>query len=180
MASGQSFAGVERPGAAELHFANQLLWEREEAKANSTRAKSRPGKGPSGSLHGRRPWNSPASADRALGDPVLLGKWMRRERGRRGSSPQREAGQRRLRTTDFARRVAAKLRRRQLRAAGEKRRRGEGENGGGSARASGCSPLEAEARGSESRSERGSGASAWRFLQQRKGRWRRRLEGGRG
>ena len=69
MAAGQSFAGVECPGAAELHFANQLLWEREEAKANSTRAKSRPGKGPSGSLHGRRPWSSPASTDGAQGTP---------------------------------------------------------------------------------------------------------------
>ena len=89
MAGDAEVTGVARYCATERRFANQKLREREKAKASSPRAKTRPGKGPSGSLHGRRPWSSLASMAGALESPILLGKWTGRERERRGSSPAR-------------------------------------------------------------------------------------------
>ena len=67
MAGDAEVAGVACYCATVRRFTNRMIREREEGEGSSFPSFARPGGRPSGTLHGRRPWSSPANMARGLG-----------------------------------------------------------------------------------------------------------------
>ena len=131
MSGRPKLAGVERPSATVLRLPLREHQGREEDEGNSFPSFARPGKGLRTTVRGGAIDGPPKHAVGALGTTKRHGRSTERKRGSRRCSPQREAGQGRLGTTDFVRRVAAALRRRSMRAASGSRGEERGEMGKG-------------------------------------------------